>query len=89
MLTGTNVANISPVQSRRVGREIAFHDWNEIVAFIQGEIQRSKRSFSDIAKDAGCCWATVANMSSGQTTTPHLRTAVSILIALGYEVVAR
>lgn len=84
---------IAPISSRArpssAKREISFRDWHELLAFIQSEIRSSGRTYSDIAADAECCHATVSHMASGQTTAPHLRTAISILVALGYEVLTR
>lgn len=38
---------------------------------------------------AGVCYGTAAKHLAGDITTPHLRTAVAILHALGYHVTVR
>jgi hypothetical protein len=88
-MESTQVIPLKQRKASRRGRETTFDDWSEITAFIAHEIHASGRTFNDIAKDASVCHQTVSKMASGETFTPHLRTAVSIIIALGYEVVAR
>jgi len=69
--------------------EYTFNDISELCAFLQHEIQMSKRKYKVIAEKAGCCAATVSNMASGATHFPRAGTVFAMLRVLGYEVVVR
>lgn len=69
--------------------EYTFADIHELCAFLQSEIQLSKRKYKKIAEMAGCCPATVSNMASGTTVYPRASTVFAMLRVLGYEVVVR
>jgi hypothetical protein len=71
------------------GTEFTFKDIAELCAFLQHEIQSSKRKYKKIAEMAGCCPATVSNMASGTTIYPRAGTVFAMLRVLGYEVVIR
>lgn len=43
-------------------------------------------SVSDIAEKAGVCRETVKRLSDGTTKSPHFRTVIKILKAMGYKV---
>jgi len=69
--------------------EYSFKDIQELCAFLQHEIQRSKRKYKAIAEKAGCCPQTVSNMASGTTHYPRAATVFEILRVLGFQVVVR
>ena len=69
--------------------EYSFKDIRELCAFLQHEIQRSKRKYKYIADKAGCCPQTVSNMASGTTHYPRAATVFEILRVLGFQVVVR
>lgn len=69
--------------------EFTFNDIGELCAFLQHEIQSSKRKYKAIAEKAGCCPQTVSNMASGTTLYPRAGTVFAMLRVLGYEVVVR
>ena len=70
-------------------QEYTFDDIGQLCAFLQHEIQSSKRKYVRLAEAAGCCPATVSNMASGITQYPRAGTVFAILKTLGYEVVIR
>lgn len=72
-----------------VGTEYTFNDIMELCAFLQHEIQGSKKKYNKIAEAAGCCPATVSNMVHGVTHYPRASTVFTLLKVLGYEVVVR
>lgn len=69
--------------------DYTFADIRELCAFLQSEIQRSKRTYKYIAEKAGCCAQTVSNMASGSTNYPRAATVFEILRVLGFQVVVR
>lgn len=69
--------------------EYTFQDIRELCAFLQSEIQRSKRTYKYIAEKAGCCAQTVSNMASGSTNYPRAATVFEILRVLGFQIVVR
>lgn len=69
--------------------EFTFKDMGELCAFLQHEIQASKRTYKKIAEQAGCCAATVSNMAHGTTHYPRAATVFDILRTLGFQVVVR
>jgi DNA-binding phage protein len=72
-----------------LGREYTFTDTAELCAFLQHEIQVSKKKYKDIAAKAGCCAQTVSNMASGSTHYPRFGTVMAILSVMGFELVVR
>lgn len=92
MQTVTEATNVQVLPQRRWSadeHEYSFKDITELCAFIQHEIQSSKKKYKDIAEKAGCCAQTVSNMASGTTHYPRAATVFEILRALGFEVVVR
>lgn len=69
--------------------EFTFNDISELCAFLQHEIQSSKKKYVRIAEAAGCCAQTVSNMAHGETHYPRAGTVFAMLRVLGYEVVVR
>ena len=92
MQTANVATNVQAFPQRRWSpddNEYSFKDITELCAFLQHEIQSSKRKYKDIAERAGCCSQTVSNMASGTTHYPRAATVFEILRVLGFEVVIR
>lgn len=94
MQTAATARQIEPAHFKRpwvteTGDEYTFKDISELCAFLQHEIQSSKRKYKAIAEKAGCCAQTVSNMAHGQTHYPRAATVFDILRVLGFEVVVR
>ena len=58
---------------------------NDVVRLVQDELSL-RWSVKDVAEKAGVCRSTVRRLARGQTTSPHFRTVLSILKAMGYKV---
>ena len=71
------------------GTEYTFADIAELCAFLQHEIQSSKRKYRHLAEKAGMCASTVSKMAHGETHFPRAGTVFALLQILGYEVVIR
>jgi len=57
----------------------------DVVRLIRDEISY-RHEIAEVAADAGVCYQTVANLANGKTKSPHFRTAICILKAMGYNV---
>lgn len=82
MRTAT-AANVVRLPSQR---PVKLDDGPATVALVGREIFRSGRTYASIAADAGLCLNTVMFIAQGETKKPALRTIISILTALGWEV---
>ena len=71
------------------GKLIKIDDGPKTVALVQTEIWKAGANFAKIATDADLSVTTVANIASGQTRAPRLRTIVRILGALGWDIYAQ
>jgi predicted XRE-type DNA-binding protein len=69
--------------------EYSFADVYEVCAFLQHEIQAARLKYTEIARRASCAPSTVSNLASGETKQPRAQTMIGILVALGFEVIAR
>ena len=57
----------------------------DVVRLVQDELSL-RWSVKDVAERAGVCRTTVRRLANGDTTSPHFRTVVGILKAMGYKV---
>lgn len=88
-LKADNIVDLKRQWAETHEEEYTFADINELCAFLQHEIQSSKRKYKDIAEKAGCCPQTVSNMASGTTHFPRAATVFEIMRALGFTIVVR
>lgn len=77
------------VVSLNAGRQIKIDDGPKTVALVQAEIWRAGGDFGKIAAGADLSVSTVANIASGNTQFPRLRTIIRILGALGWDIYAQ
>lgn len=56
--------------------------WEEVMADIRGHL-RNAGDWNQLAKDAHIAKATIANIAYGHTRSPHARTLMNLMIALG------
>jgi transcriptional regulator with XRE-family HTH domain len=56
--------------------------WEETMANIRGHL-RNAGDWNHLAKDANLAKATIANIAYGYTRSPHARTLMSLMVALG------
>lgn len=58
----------------------------EILGIMAVAIEDYPWSLAELAREAGCAAGTVSRILYGKTKSPHLRTVVGILLALGFRV---
>jgi len=73
-----NRKRINPTRSEGQDGSVA----GRLLADIRGHIW-AHGDFSELAKDAKLSAATVSNLAYGETNSPHMRTVVQIMHALG------
>ncbi len=56
--------------------------WEEILADFRGHVYNAG-DWRELAKKAGLSYATIENIAYGHTRSPHLRTVISLMDALG------
>lgn len=56
--------------------------WEEILADFRGHVYNAG-DWRELAKKAGLSYATIENIAYGHTRSPHLRTVVALMDALG------
>lgn len=85
----TAAAARQSVVSMNKGRQIKIDDGPKTVSLVQTEIWRAGGDFIKIATRADLSVSTVANIASGNTQFPRLRTIIRILGALGWDIYAQ
>lgn len=93
-MPATSVAHVVNFAQQRQLREeqstgrITLTSEEEIVAFLQHLIQTSPRKYADLAREAGMCGTTIANIGYGETKNPSSRTFARLLGVFRYRIVA-
>lgn len=71
------------------GEAIPLKNAEEVVAFCADAIHRSGRTYKSLAADAHVCVTTVSRLANMETQSPQIRTAISVLAVLDYELTVR
>lgn len=57
-------------------------EWEKILADLRGHVYHAG-DWRELAKKAGLSYATIENIAYGHTRSPHMRTVVALMDALG------
>lgn len=74
---------INPTHSEGIDGD----EWDRLLADVRGHmwefLRKKGNTFEKLARAAGVCTGTVSKFSYGDTSSPHMRTVMRIMTALG------